>query len=165
MERELTGKAGANKRRLHKPEITDAHLTNLPHLHELEYEVRTRRKVVLAKKKEFELVNSYREWLEDRQKELGRVNYKNLQCDVYEVNRKNLIEAKCSTKREYIRMAVGQLFDYAYLGRKQFGKPNMAILLPEKPDPKSIKWLSELHIGIIWKEKDRFVDNANKQFT
>ena len=165
MERELTGKAGASKRRLHELETTDAHLTNLPHPHELEYEVRTRRKVVLAKKREFDLVNSYREWLEDRQRELVKVNYKHLQCDAYEVDRGNLIEAKCSTKREYIRMAVGQLFDYAYLGRKRFGKPNMAILLPKKPDPKSIEWLSELHIGVVWKEKDKFVDNANKQFT
>jgi hypothetical protein len=165
MERELTGKVGANKRRLHEPETTDARLTNLPHPRQLEYEVRTRRKVVLAKKREAGLVNSYREWLEDRQRELGKVNYKNLQCDVYEVDRKNLIEAKCSTKREYIRMAVGQLFDYAYLGTKRFGKPNMAILLPKKPDPKSIEWLSELNIRIIWKEKDKFVDNANKRFT
>jgi hypothetical protein len=165
MERELTGKAGADKRRLHEPETTDAHLTNLPQQRELEYEVRTRGKVVLAKKKEFELVNSYREWLEDLQRELGKVNYKNLQCDVYEADRKNLIEAKCSTKREYIRMAVGQLFDYAHLGRKRFGKPNMAILLPKKPDPKSVEWLSELNIKIIWKEKDKFVDNANKRFT
>jgi len=84
MERGLTGKAGANKRRLHEPDTTDVHFTNLPHLRELEYEVRTRRKVVLAEKKEAELVNSYREWLEDRQRELGQVNYKNLQCDVYE---------------------------------------------------------------------------------
>jgi hypothetical protein len=165
MERELTGKAGANKSRPHKPEITDAHLTNLPRPHGLEYEFKTQGKIVLARKKEAELVNSYREWLEDRQRELGKVNYKNLQCDVYEVDRKNLIEAKCSTKREYIRMAVGQLFDYAYLGRKTFGKPNMAILLPKEPDQKSVAWLSELHIRIIWKEKDKFVDNANKLFT
>jgi hypothetical protein len=62
-------------------------------------------------------------------------------------------------------MAVGQLFDYAYLGRERFGKPNMAILLPERPDPKSVEWLSELHIRVIWKEKDRFVDNARRRFT
>jgi len=165
MEQELTGKTGTNKRRLHEPETTDAQLTKLTHPGELEYEVRTKRKVILAQKKEFELVNSYRVWLEDRQRELGKVNYKNLQCDLYEVDRKNLIEAKCSTKREYIRMAVGQLFDYAYLGRKRFGKPNMAILLPKKPDPKSTEWLSELHIGVVWKEDDAFRDEPKGRFT
>jgi hypothetical protein len=166
MERELAGKAGANKLRLHKPETMDAQLASLPHPHELEYTVRTQRKVVLAKKKEDELVSSYRVWLEDQQRKLSTMIFiKNLRCDVYEEDRKNLIEAKCSTKREYIRMAVGQLFDYAYLGRKKFGKPNMAILLPKKPDTTSVEWLSELNIRIIWKEKDKFVDNANKRFT
>jgi hypothetical protein len=165
MERELAGKAGANMRRLRKPEMMDAQLANLPHPQELEYEVRTRRKTVLAKKREDELVSSYRVWLEDQQRELSTMIFKNLRCDAYEEERNNLIEAKCSTKREYIRMAVGQLLDYAYLGRKRFGKPNMAILLPKKPDPKSVQWLSELKIKIIWKEKDKFVDNANKRFT
>jgi hypothetical protein len=32
-------------------------------------------------------------------------------------NRKNLIEAKASDNRENIRMAVGQLLDYAYQGK------------------------------------------------
>jgi hypothetical protein len=165
MERELMGKTAAKKRRLHEAATTDAQLAKLKHSGELEYEVRTKRKVVLAKKKEAELVNSYREWLEDRQRELRKVNYENLQCDLYEVDRKNLIEAKCSTQREYIRMAVGQLFDYAYLGRKRFGKPNMAILLPKKPDPKSIEWLSELSIGVVWKERDVFRDEPKGRFT
>ena len=42
-------------------------------------------------------------------------------CDRFEKKRHNLIEAKSSTKREYIRMAVGQLLDYAYQFEK-FGK-------------------------------------------
>ena len=165
MERELAGKAGANKRRVPQRETMGAQLANLPHPHELEYEVRTHRKVVLAKKIEDELVSRYRVWLEDQQRELSIQKYKNLRCDVYEEDRNNLIEAKCSTKREYIRMAVGQLFDYAYLGRKRFGKPNMAILLPKKPDPKLVEWISELHISIIWKEKGKFIDNAKGLFT
>jgi hypothetical protein len=62
-------------------------------------------------------------------------------------------------------MAVGQLLDYAYLGRRLLGKPNMAILLPERPDPKSVEWLSGLRIFVVWKEKDVFLDNANGLFT
>jgi hypothetical protein len=167
MERELTRKANTDQRQQNVPEIMDAQLANLPHPHELEYEVRTQRKAVLAKKREADLVSRYRQWLEDRQRELQTVNYNGLQCDVYENrgSRGNLIEAKCSAKREYIRMAVGQLLDYAYLGRKRFGKPNMAILLPEKPDPKSVEWLSELNIGVVWEEKNVFRDNANGLFT
>jgi len=39
--------------------MIDAQLANLPHQHQLEYEVRTRRKVVLARKTEAELVSSW----------------------------------------------------------------------------------------------------------
>jgi len=93
------------------------------------------------------------------------VRYKNLRCDAFEAERKNLIEAKCSVRREYIRMAVGQLLEYAFLGRERFGACNKAILLPEKPDLHSIEWLSDFHINVIWKEKNAFLDDANGQFT
>jgi hypothetical protein len=165
MERKLAEKASANNRRVGNAKKMDAHLANLAHEHELEYEVRTRRKILLAKKTEAELVNRYRQWLEDQQRKLLLVKYKNLRCDAYEEERGNLIEAKCSAEREYIRMAVGQLLDYAYLGRERLGKPNMAILLPERPDSKSVEWLSELNISLVWKEKGVFLDNANGRFT
>jgi hypothetical protein len=110
-------------------------------------------------------VSKYRQWLEDQDRTLVKVNYRGLSCDAYEKGRGNLIEAKCSAKREYIRMAVGQVLDYSYLGRKRLGKPNMAILLPERPDAKSVEWLCELRISVIWREKDVFLDNADGLFT
>ena len=61
-------------------------------------------------------------------------------------------------------MAVGQLLDYAYLGRKKFGSPNMAILLPRKPEAKLLEWLAEAKISVIWKQRRAFLDNANGQF-
>lgn len=165
MERALAETTQARTRRVSKPEKTDAQLADMPHEHELEYEVRTRQKVVRAKKVEAELVSRYREWLGDQQRKLRIVKYKTLRCDAYEEERGNLIEAKCSAEREYIRMAVGQLLEYAYLGRESLGKPNMAILLPMKPEPKLVEWLSDLDISVIWKEKDKFFDNANGLFT
>ena len=36
-------------------------------------------------------------------------------------SRNNLTEAKQSAKREFIRMAAGQILDYAFVGRKQLG--------------------------------------------
>ena len=76
-----------------------------------------------------------------------------------------MIEAKSSISREHIRMAVGQLLDYAFQGEKEFGKPNMGILLPEEPDPNSVDWLQPLKISLIWRKKAAFLDNANGQFT
>jgi hypothetical protein len=62
-------------------------------------------------------------------------------------------------------MAVGQLLDYAFQGEKEFGKPNMGILLPEEPDPNSVDWLQPLKISLIWRKKQDFLDNANGRFT
>lgn len=165
LERKLVQKANASNRRISNLKEEDVRLADLPSENELEYQVRTRRKVRLAKKTEAKLMSRYREWLENQQRRLFIAKYKNLRCDAYEKERGNLIEAKSSAKREYLRMAVGQLLDYAYLGRKILGTPNMAILLPERPDAKSVEWLSGLHISVAWKEKDVFLDNANGLFT
>lgn len=147
------------------PTKTEAEAVDLSHEDELEYEVRTKQKVKIAEKKEAKLVMRYRDWLKNQNRSLSMVKYKNLKCDAYEKKRGNLIEAKSSSSREYIRMAVGQLLDYSYQGRKSLGKTNMAILLPERPDLKAVEWLSEVHISLIWEEKNSFVDNANGLFT
>jgi hypothetical protein len=167
LELKLTRRRNENK---HEDEskTTNANLKKLSHDGELEYQVRTRSKVAVARKKEEELVRRYHKWLEARERKLHVAIYHRLRCDAYEERGNlpgNLIEAKASTKREYIRMAVGQLFEYAYLGRKRLGKPNLAILLPEEPERAAVKWLSELQVSIIWKEKNRFRDNANGLFT
>jgi hypothetical protein len=62
-------------------------------------------------------------------------------------------------------MAVGQLLDYAFLGKEEFGEPNKAILLPKKPDSDLEKWLRHLHISIIWREGESFRDNADGRFS
>jgi len=165
MERMLIQKPSANDRRVSKAEDKDTRLLHLAQENELEFEVRTSRSVKIAKKIEAKLVLEYRKWLESQKRALFLLKYKNLRCDAYEKERGNLIEAKCSTKREHIRMAVGQLLDYSYLGKKLIGKPNMAILLPERPEAKSVEWLSELRIFLAWKEKNVFLDNANGLFT
>ena len=129
---------------------------------QLDYIVRTKKQVLKAEKKEFYLVSEYTQWLKRKGRELERLIYGKLECDGFERTRCNLIEAKSSVKREYIRMAVGQLLDYAFQIEKKYGKPNMAILLPAKPPPTAVNWLS--NISIIWREGQTFRDNAQKQF-
>jgi hypothetical protein len=167
MERKLSERRGSLRKKSERTEGTldGIEIGLLPNDNELEYETRTARTVIRAKKTEAKLLASYRDWLRIQQRKLWLVKYKNLKCDAYEEERNNLLEAKCSTRREYIRMAVGQLLDYAYLGRKLLSKPHMAVLLPEKPDSKLCAWLSSLHISVTWKEKEVFLDNANGQFS
>jgi len=166
------GKAGRKKRastksknkrklRLHSVVIIDP-----PKSYRGDYEVRTRKQKSKATKVEAGLVKSYSRWLKKQGRKLRAITYNGgLQCDRYEEEPRNLIEAKASTSRENIRMAVGQLLDYAFLGKEEINDPNMAILLPEKPDSDLVEWLGYLHIRIIWREKKAFKDNANGWFT
>ena len=141
-------------------------LTRLPNDRGLEFEVRSRRQVRLAIKREAELVRDYDQWISAQQRVLTVANYKGLKCDAFEQHRNNLIEAKSSRRREHIRMAVGQLLDYANLGEPHIKEPNLAILLPERPGEEVESWLKEkLGISVIWRQGKTFLDNANGQFT
>jgi hypothetical protein len=137
-----------------------------PQHREMEFEVKSAAQLRLAIKKEEKLVRAYEAYLKKSNRILSANWYGRLQCDGYEETRKNLVEAKSSVKREHIRMAVGQLLDYAHLGKDGIGKVHMAILLPGKPDKDIGLWLkNSLKISIIWKTSRGFEDNAGKQFT
>jgi hypothetical protein len=69
-----------------------------------------------------------------------------------------LIEVKSSAEVPHIRMAVGQLFHYAYeYGREQVGAKgarHLAFLAPSRPEAKSIEFLKWMDIGVFWYEGD-----------
>jgi hypothetical protein len=132
---------------------------------EPEYKVRRRETAATAKRREAKLVLAYQKWLGRQSRVLNLARYGRLSCDAYEKSRNNLIEAKQSARREFIRMAAGQLLDYAHAGRKQIRNPNKAILLPERPDEGTLGWLKEIGIHLIWREGRAFRDNHNGQFT
>ena len=128
------------------------------------YKVKTKSKVTEARKAEAELVRDYKRWLEKKERKLVRLTFNRLQCDAWEEERKNLIEAKGSTRREDIRMAVGELLDYAFQMQEEWNGPNMAILLPRKPATARIDWLP-CGINVIWRSGRSFRDNAKGHFT
>ena len=143
----------------------DPRIVSSPQNHQLDYQVQTKTKVIRAEKVEAVLLGDYRRWLAQQGRKLSAVKYRTLQCDAYEADRRNLIEAKSSARREHIRMAVGQLLDYAFQGNKKFRHPHKAILLPSKPASDIVDWLDSLKIKIVWRKKKTFFDNANGQFT
>lgn len=132
---------------------------------QLEYQVRTQQEVKQAKRLEAALVERYRHWVERQDRTLQIFRVHRLQCDVYEAERRNLIEAKCSVRREYLRMAIGQLLDYSFHAQADIGECNKAILVPERPHSSLMKWLDSLGIAVVWEEATAFLDNANGQFT
>jgi EVE domain len=69
-----------------------------------------------------------------------------LVCDIFDVTRDQLIEAKASASRQDVRMAIGQLFDY----RRHLGKgSSLALLLPERPSDDVLDLLRALRIATI----------------
>lgn len=85
-----------------------------------------------------------------------------LRCDLYNESRKQLVEAKGTTNRVAIRMAIGELADYRrYLPKKV---PS-AVLLPERPLRDLEDLLSTQGIAVIWQDgKQHFTDNAKSSF-
>jgi len=138
----------------------------LPTSGQLDYQVQTRAKTARAQKIETRLVRDYENWLRGKGRDLERHQFDGgLICDAFEPKRKHLIEAKSSTKREYIRMGVGQLLDYAHQVNPRRGRVRLALLLPRKPPPGAIEWLIPIKIKVIWRDGKHFRDNAGGRFT
>lgn len=129
-----------------------------------DYEVRTPEQVKKLQKREEKLLHGYQRWLMTQGRQLTALKYGRNECDAWDAERQNIIEAKARTRREDIRMAVGQLFDYAFQMREQYENPNKAILLPNEPPEDRVKWLEPLGIKLIWRSGRRFQDNAGGQF-
>jgi hypothetical protein len=161
----VNGESKSARMKSQKISFPTTRLVSSPETHQLDYKFQTKAKIVHAKKVESELLDGYTRWLERQDRKLSAVKYNALQCDAYEEARRNLIEAKSSARRENIRMAVGQLLDYAFQGNKKFGNPHKAILLPREPGPDIVNWLDSLDIKVIWRDKKVFLDNANGRFT
>jgi hypothetical protein len=69
-----------------------------------------------------------------------------LYCDLFDKTTNTLYEAKGSTSRAGIRMAIGQLADYSRLTDQ---RPKRAVLLPEGPRPDLVDLLTAEGIDIV----------------
>ena len=122
-----------------------------------------------AERREHRLVLAYKAYMEARGSRMCALRFqpagelKPLFCDVYDASRGNLLEAKGSTAREAIRMAIGQLADYVrFVG----STPRLAVLLPTRPRADLEELLRTQSIAAVWQDNDRnFTDNSDGQFT
>lgn len=73
----------------------------------------------------------------------------NLYVDLFDRTHWQLIEAKVSTSRESIRMAIGQLRDYRRFYPTRH--PSLAVLLASRPKADCVKLLTDNQIAVIWK--------------
>ncbi len=113
-----------------------------------------------VQQEEAALVARYNEWLKQglRFPEIrgGRLAA-SLYPDGFDEARDLLIEAKSSANRAFIRMAIGQLFDYQ---RFMPSLPALAVLVPSQPSDDLQDLLREHRIGLIYEEpQGRFVED------
>jgi hypothetical protein len=109
---------------------------------------------VLARRAELQLVHAFRDWLWERHRLNAtglRIPYaaeaRNLRADLFIPEPRVLVEAKASSAREKIRMAIGQLLDY---GRWLEPVPTLCVLLPNEPSPDMLELLATLEIRGAW---------------
>jgi|SRR5579885_1064876 predicted RNA-binding protein with PUA-like domain len=82
-------------------------------------------------------------------------------CDLYDKKRGNLIEAKSVVDRPSLRMAIGELADYAQFMPRG---TQLAVLLPARPSADLEQLLRSQGMYTIWQsEPAKFADNSSKQ--
>ena len=121
------------------------------------------KKEIVTEQKEMELVKRYKKHL--KQNNIGtfsknqiRINLSDestvLETDGWIHETKTLIEAKASSKRSDIRMAIGQLLDYKRHHNPQ--PENLAILLPAQPRQDLVDLIFSQNIEIIFENDSKF---------
>jgi hypothetical protein len=154
--------AGTTSGAMQVPAMSAARLVATEEFRTTETEVTFSEVTRTVVRAEAQLVTRYLAWLETQRREMSSVllpaESGSLRVDLFDPARNLLIEAKAKSSREYIRYAIGQLMDYR---RRLNPRPDLAILLPEKPAVDMLGLLSELQISVIFETGDRFVDPAN----
>ncbi|WP_156465942.1 MULTISPECIES: hypothetical protein [unclassified Rathayibacter] len=79
-----------------------------------------------------------------------------IQPDLYVESRGWIVEAKKSTARSLVRMAIGQVLDYAHVARRQGYPAAPLILLPGRPDEDMVDLIRSLSIITAIRTDDGF---------
>ena len=118
---------------------------------------------IIIEYREKELVERYAKYLKIKEqkilerKKIDILNDTTLYTDGWIEEDRILIEAKANTTRDNVRMAIGQLLDYA-----RHIKPNppefFAILLPKRPTKDLVDLLFSLDIQIIYEKGSSFIN-------
>jgi hypothetical protein len=135
------------------------------------YFVMSRKQSRIARRREAKLVKQFLVWSEGKGNRIeGAMRYPGQFsegkrtgqpcCDLFDADQNLLIEAKSEVDRHHIRMAIGQLADYAHLHRTNGNPdPRRAILLPSRPEDGLESLLNSVGIVAIWRSGDGFSRN------
>jgi hypothetical protein len=116
------------------------------------FQTEPRREPTLAERREAELVGRYTAWLESAgsvvtRKEIRLPNLGHaLYTDLFDSGRSELVEAKSSASRHHVRLALGQLLDYA----RYVDHGSVAVLLPSDPGSELVELLHSVKIACVY---------------
>jgi hypothetical protein len=132
------------------------------------YDTKTKKEIIRATREESKLVEDFAAYLIAQGDLVFRHKITvpgaagSLYSDLYNETRGQLIEAKAGTSRSDVRMAIGQLADYA---RMLMPPPRRAVLLEARPSQDLVELLYGQGIAVIWRDGAGFTDSADKLFT
>lgn len=114
----------------------------------------------VASRIEFALQADFGRWIESRgetPRDLALTSAgATIMPDLYIEENGWIVEAKKSPAREYVRTAIGQVLDYAFLARESGRRAVPVILLPSRPVAHLEALLSELGILLVVRDDDGF---------
>jgi len=115
---------------------------------------------------EARLVRRFRAWLDPAGNRLRGlvipVDGGTLRADLYDTKLNLLIEAKADARRDDVRYAIGQLFDY---GRYLASRPALAILIPHRLTADLEALPMGVGVAVIWATGDGFEDSTGGTLT
>lgn len=111
-------------------------------------------------REEFVLHRDFADWLVDAETPPALLPLSSsdgvVHPDVYVPDRRWIVEAKRSTDREYVRMAIGQVLDYCHLATSAGMCVTAVILLPTRPADDLMALVGAVGITIIYRTPDGF---------
>lgn len=109
---------------------------------------------------EFQLQADFGHWLEERGTPPSRLRLPVagtiIEPDMYVESEGWLVEAKKSTGREYVRMAIGQILDYVHNARALDAATIPMILLPARAESDLMELSADLGITVAARDGDSF---------
>ena len=114
------------------------------------YLARPHTETIEKERREQALVHRYADYLRGQGSEVVRYTYQvgssRLACDAFDVTNNVMIEAKSSTDRNSIRLAVGQLYDYR---RFHDPEPALRLLVPRSPGVDLADYLTQAGVELV----------------
>jgi len=116
-----------------------------------------------ARQEEAELRESFRSWRDPNGDRLRGIEIptwnSTLRVDLFDPVDNLLIEVKARAERDYLRLAVGQLYDYK---RYLDFVVNLAALVPQRPSSDLMGLLDSAHVDCIWPDGIGFVTRSEE---